>query len=116
MHAAQQSHTAASRHAPASLPACPLLQTELQDELARLRAELTAALSVGGGGGHTDVVSAVLGPRGSAGGECRGPQGRQRTGQGPSAALRPIPPEQSLGPGRRTLPLLLDVGPYCCLA
>ena len=42
---------------------CILLQTEVQDELARLRAELTAALSMGGGGGHVDVMSVVLGPR-----------------------------------------------------
>lgn len=44
------------------------MQTDLQDELARLRAELTAALSVGGGGGHIDVMSAVLGPRGPGAG------------------------------------------------
>lgn len=34
-------------------------QVELQDELARLRAELTTALSMGGGGGHVDVLSLI---------------------------------------------------------
>ncbi|KAL4444954.1 hypothetical protein ABPG77_004004 [Micractinium sp. CCAP 211/92] len=55
-------------------------KTELQDELARLRAELTAALSVGGGGGHVDVMSAVLGHRGlaaDAGGPLHAASGRE---------------------------------------
>ncbi|KAI3438406.1 hypothetical protein D9Q98_000838 [Chlorella vulgaris] len=37
---------------------------ELLDEMARLRAELTAALSMGGGGGNVDVMAVMLGPRG----------------------------------------------------
>ena len=47
------------------VPICVCVQMELQDEVARLRAELTAALSMGGGGGHVDVMSVVLGPRGA---------------------------------------------------
>ena len=45
----------------------PCFQAEAQDELARLRAELTAALALGGGGGRVDVASVVLGPRRSGG-------------------------------------------------
>lgn len=35
--------------------------------MARLRAELTAALALGGGGGRVDVASVVMGPGRSAG-------------------------------------------------
>jgi hypothetical protein len=47
------------------LPTSVCVQMELQDEVARLRAELTAALSMGSGGGHVNVMSVVLGPRGA---------------------------------------------------
>ncbi|KAL4448019.1 hypothetical protein ABPG75_005238 [Micractinium tetrahymenae] len=67
-------------------------KTELQDELARLRAELTAALSMGGGGGHIDVMSAVLGPGGSAGADAGGLRrlGSQRDGSMASAGGRSV--------------------------
>lgn len=50
-----------------SPPRATLHQAEAQDEVARLRAELTAALALGGGGGRVDVASVVLGPKRSGG-------------------------------------------------
>ena len=38
--------------------------SDMADEVARLRAELTAALSMGGGGAHMDVMSVVMGRQG----------------------------------------------------
>lgn len=43
------------------------MQAEAQNELARLRAELTAALALGGGNGRVDVASVVMGPSRSGG-------------------------------------------------
>eukprot|EP00887_Chlorella_sp_A99_P004632 scaffold4.g4632.t1 len=48
-------------------------QVELQDEVARLRAELTAALATGPGGSHIDVMSVVMG--GAAPGSSPGKHG-----------------------------------------
>ena len=45
-------------------------QVELQDEVARLRAELTTALT-SGGGQHVDVMSVVMGPQPGACLGCR---------------------------------------------
>lgn len=39
-----------------------VMQAEVQNELARLRAELTAALALGGGNSRVDVASVVMGP------------------------------------------------------
>lgn len=47
-----------------------MAQAEAQAEVARLRAELTAALALGGGGGRVDVASVVLGPGRSGGENC----------------------------------------------
>ncbi|KAI7835772.1 hypothetical protein COHA_010350 [Chlorella ohadii] len=72
-------------------------KAEAQSEMARLRAELTAALALGGGGGRVDVASVVMGPGRSAGDSRPGTASAEAAAAGRSVRFR----DSTFGPAQR---------------